>query len=77
MGNINNTKKENTGEDMDKDIIDSAVGKKYTEFAASVKQELHDKLNAHPEVHAYAKEYDKIQAMKQAFADITNSQDEE
>jgi hypothetical protein len=62
---------------MDKEIIDKAIGKKYTEFSGEVKQVLYNKLVNHEISKAYAQEYDKIQDMKQKFADITGTDTEE
>lgn len=62
---------------LDKTVIDSAINKKYTEFSNSIKTELQNKMTNHPDSVAYAKEFDKIQDMKQAFAAITSSSDEE
>ena len=62
---------------LDKTVIDSAVDKKYTEFSASIKAELQGKMTAHPDMQKYAADYDKIQDMKQAFAEITSATEEE
>jgi 5'-deoxynucleotidase YfbR-like HD superfamily hydrolase len=62
---------------MDKTVIDKAVGKKYTEFSDEVKQTLYNKLANHETSQAYAKEYDKIQDMKQKFAQIADGDTEE
>jgi hypothetical protein len=61
---------------LDSTVIDMAVNKKYTEFSASVKTEIQNKLTNHPISVKYAGEYDKIQQMKQVFSQI-NGQSEE
>jgi hypothetical protein len=61
---------------LDKTVIDKAVDKKYTELSAVVKAELHHKLSKHEDVVKYAEEYDKIQHMKQMFAQISAQSEE-
>jgi hypothetical protein len=62
---------------MDKTVIDKAVGKKYTEFSAEIKQQLQNKLANHEISQAYSAEYDRIQDMKAAYAAITGGDTEE
>jgi hypothetical protein len=61
---------------LDKTVIDKAVDKKYTEFSDVIKTELYNKMSKHPDAVKYAADYDKIQDMKQMFAQI-NGQSEE
>jgi 5'-deoxynucleotidase YfbR-like HD superfamily hydrolase len=61
---------------LDKTVIDKAVEKKYTEFSDVIKTELQNKMSSHPDAVKYAGDYDKIQTMKQMFAQI-NGQSEE
>lgn len=62
---------------MDNTVIDKAVGKKYTEFAAEIKQQLQNKLANHEISKEYAAEYDRLQDMKAAYAAITGGETEE
>ena len=55
---------------MNKDIIDLAVDKKYTDFSNAIKAELHNKMAAHPTSVNYANEYDNIEHMKSIFSEI-------
>lgn len=61
---------------LDTTIIDKAVEKKYTEFSDAIKTSLRNKMTNHEISKKYASDYDKIQDMKQLFAQI-NSPDEE
>jgi hypothetical protein len=61
---------------LEKTVIDKAVGKKYTEFSDSIKAELYTKIRNHPNSVAYASEYDKVQTIKQKFADISDQSEE-
>ena len=51
-------------------IIRSAEEKKFSEFSNAVKQELRNKLSNHPVSKQFASDFDKIQSMKSAFAQI-------
>lgn len=61
---------------LDSTVIDHAVSGQYTEFSGDIKSELQAKMSNHPVMSAYAKEYDRIQKVKQMFAQI-NGQSEE
>lgn len=61
---------------LDKAVIDKAVGGKYTEFSAEIKTELHKKMSSHPDTVKYADDYDKIQSLKQIFAQVSGSSEE-
>jgi hypothetical protein len=61
---------------LDTTIISKAVDKKYTEFSDSVKTELYRKVSNHPDTLKYAAEYDKIQTIKQKFAEINGPSEE-
>ena len=61
---------------MDKDLINKAINKKYSEVSDIVKAELHKKLTSHETSVAYAKEFDRIQDLKQKFADINGDTEE-
>lgn len=61
---------------LDTTVINNAIDKKYTDFSMSIKNELQNKLSSHPNSIAYSTEYDRIQMIKQRFAEI-NSQSEE
>lgn len=61
---------------MMKDVIQYANNKQYTAFADDVKQELMNKLNAHPEVASYNAEVDNIRNLKSAFSEINNPSEE-
>jgi hypothetical protein len=61
---------------LDKTVIDKAVDKKYTEFSDVVKTELYNKMSSHPDAVKYAGDYDKIQTMKQMFAQINGPSEE-
>lgn len=62
---------------LDNNVIDNAVGKKFSEFSDAIKAELKGKLSNHEVIDNYVKEYDSIQAKKQAFSDINNMNSEE
>jgi len=51
--------------------IEKAVNKKYTEFSDKIKDVLHSKLNDHEVISGYKAEYDRIQALKSAFSEIS------
>jgi len=53
--------------------IDAAVQKKFTEISDAVKKELHSKLNDHDDIRNYSKQFDDIQTMKNAFAEINKA----
>lgn len=55
---------------LDSSAIDLAVNKKYLAFSDVVKQELRSKMSNHEISVNYSNEYDKIQKMKSAFAEI-------
>lgn len=61
---------------LDKTVIDKAVGGKYTDFSAVIKTELHKKISAHPDTVKYAEDYDKIQTLKQIFAQASGQSEE-
>lgn len=61
---------------LDTTTISKAVDKKYTEFSDSIKTELHRKISNHPDTLKYAAEYDKIQTIKQKFAEINGPSEE-
>jgi hypothetical protein len=61
---------------IDKEVIQIAVDKKYTDFSDTVKGELHAKLAGHPDVSAYNNEYDNIQQTKAKFAEINKTPEE-
>jgi len=62
---------------IDKTILSSAINKKFTEFSDSIQEELHKKLANHYVFKKYASEFDKIQSMKIAYADINDSMNED
>ena len=57
-------------------VIKYANNKQYTAFADDVKQELMNKLNAHPDVASYSAEVDRIRDLKSAFSEINNPSEE-
>jgi 5'-deoxynucleotidase YfbR-like HD superfamily hydrolase len=61
---------------LDSNVIDSAVNKKYTEFSASIKKELMNKMANHVDAKQYAKDYDQIQTLKGMYAEIGNYTEE-
>jgi hypothetical protein len=61
---------------IDKNVIDSAIDKKYTEFSDAIKVELKNKMNGHDTAKEYSSAYDKIQQMKNVFAKISNPDQE-
>jgi 5'-deoxynucleotidase YfbR-like HD superfamily hydrolase len=61
---------------LDNKTIELAVNGKYTEFSEIIKTALHDKVANNAKAQEYAKEFDKIQNMKAAFADIAKSTEE-
>lgn len=61
---------------LDKTVITKAVDKKYTEFSDTIKTELYNKMSSHPNAAAYAAEYDKVQTVKQKFAEINGPSEE-
>lgn len=61
---------------IDTDVLQKAKDKKFTDFSKAVKQELNNKLSNHKTVKTYVSDYDKIQQMKKAFADIARQKSE-
>jgi hypothetical protein len=61
---------------LDKTVIDKAVDKKYTDFSDIIKTELYTKIRNHQSSVAYATEYDKVQSVKQKFAEINGPSEE-
>lgn len=59
---------------MEKEVIQMAIDKRYSDFSDAIKQELKTKLANQPDVAKYASDYDKIQDMKQAFAKINSEE---
>ncbi|UOK16782.1 hypothetical protein [Vibrio phage phiKT1024] len=57
---------------IDTKTIDSATGKHFTDFEASVKQTLQYKMANHPVSIDYANKVDNISKMKAAFSAVTN-----
>lgn len=55
---------------MDKNIINSAKDKKFTEFSDAVKTELKTKLAGNETVSQYTSDFEKIQQMKTMFSKI-------
>lgn len=55
---------------MTTDIFKSASEKKFTQFSDAVKTELRQKLAGREEIQSYVSDFDKIQQMKSAFAQI-------
>jgi hypothetical protein len=55
---------------LDKDVIKSAQDGKYTEFSKAIKQELNNKMSNSDIGKSYATDFDRIQQLKQAFAQI-------
>jgi 5'-deoxynucleotidase YfbR-like HD superfamily hydrolase len=56
---------------VDNKVLNLASDKKFTEFSKAIKQELKNKLSNHKEVKQYVSDYDKIQQMKDSFAEIS------
>jgi hypothetical protein len=62
---------------LDATVITKAVDKKYTEFSGTIKTELYNKMSSHPSTVKYAADYDKVQTLKQAFAQINTDPSED
>lgn len=58
---------------LNKDVINTALNGKYSEFSDAIKQELKTKMSSHDVSKNYCSEYDKIQNMKELFSKISNS----
>lgn len=52
------------------DIMQAVADKKYTEFSTAVKNELLNKIASSETMKNYTSEFDKIQQMKNLFAQI-------
>lgn len=63
--------------EINKEILDLAYNKKFTDFSKAVKQELHNKLNNHKVTKKYVSDFDKIQDMKKSFKQISDLNSEE
>lgn len=61
---------------LDKDDINKAIDKKYTEFSDRVKTTLRQKMSSHEIAQNYSREFDRLGDLRQKFAAI-NSPDEE
>ena len=57
----------------DTNIMQSVADKKYTEFSTAVKQELLNKVSNTETVKKYTSEFDRIQTMKNLFAQINKT----
>lgn len=55
---------------MDKEVIDMAVDKKFSEFADNVKNSLKQKLVNHEVIKQYTADIEHVDKLKQAFTDI-------
>lgn len=55
---------------LDKNVIDMAVDKKFSDFSSAIKTVLHSKLAGTPEIQTYTADFDNIQQMKTSFAAI-------
>ena len=62
---------------MNKDIIDLAVNKKFTEFSDVIKGTLLNKLAGHSDIQEYTNEYDNIKNLKVQFNAINKPGDED
>lgn len=57
----------------DTNIMQSVADKKYTEFSTAVKQELLNKVSNTETMKNYTSEFDRIQTMKNLFAQINKT----
>ena len=57
----------------DTNIMQSVADKKYTEFSTAVKQELLNKVSNTETMKNYTSEFDRIQKMKDLFAQINKT----
>jgi len=60
---------------INKEVLDLARDKNFSEFSLAIKKELKQKLSNHKLSKQYASDYDKIQQMKQSFANISQIKD--
>jgi hypothetical protein len=56
---------------LDKNVVDLALNKKFSDFADTIKQDLESKLAAHADYANYKTEMEKISDMKKAYNDIS------
>ena len=61
---------------LDRDDINTAIDGKFTKFSDRVKQELQGKIAGHEYSKEYAAEYDRIDTMRQRFADVHRQNEE-
>jgi len=57
---------------IEQETIRNCVNKHYSAFAEDIKETLHAKLCAHPEIEKYQQDIDHIDRMKTVFAEINN-----
>lgn len=55
---------------LDTQVLQSAEEKKYTDFSNAIKQELANKLANNPIVQSHMSEFDRINQLKDVFAQI-------
>jgi len=58
---------------LNSEDLTNAMEKKYTAFSTAVKQELANKLQAHPVIQSHVAEFDRINQLKDLFAQINNT----
>ena len=62
---------------LDKEVLDLANDKKFTEFSKAVKHELKSKLSNNDLIKTYVSDFDKLQQMKKAFEKIHRKDQED